>query len=842
MALGYSQNRASSFLSFHQSSIRPSSSIHVVSLFFPLPSTRKRNEDIMNDLNKDLVEIDSGDEPMSNHSDNPHFAVILEKRLSRRQMLKGSLGVAVAGMFGGAGVSSLANAASPSLPPAAGVKPPFALNPTLGFDAIPITRADTATLPHGYKAQALIPWGTPLTGDYPPFDSVNSNTGEEQEQQVGSHHDGMHYFPMPSDPNGHGLLCVNHEYVDQRVFHAAGAKFIAGQRPTDEVRKEIAAHGVSVVEIKRNDGVWGVVNGSKYNRRVTAGTPAEIRGPVRGSDLVKTKYSPKGTMARGTINNCAHGYTPWGTYLTCEENWAGYFVSRVQLARAEALLDWFEDTQPDLYPGRKTSFVQGRYFARFYPETNRIIGIFDEFFDQKVTNLVYSQVGNTFNDTDRVLEGEFGALLTQAGIDQNLSLSRPREQSRFGVPTANSRYRWETAQSGEDQYIRFDATPKGADATEDYRNEPNTQGWVLEIDPFDPNSTPIKRTTMGRFAHEGAWLSPPQLGQPVTFYMGDDAQNEYIYKFVTKARYSKNANGNMLDEGILYAARFNDDGSGEWLALDINNPEFQAAAAAAGVEFADQADVLVNTRLAADVVGATKMDRPEWGTVHPQTREVYMTLTNNSSRTVENGTNPIDAANPRGPNPYGHIIRWREQGNRSWATKFEWDIFVLAGIESDSQVLPEQGGPALTQDNIFASPDGVWIDQFGTLWIQTDMSGSQQASGPFGANQMLAANPVTGEIKRFLQGPNDQETTGVVSTPDGKTLFVNFQHPGDRSTPGKFTSNWPDSGVIYRNPNDDFVKTENGVVFAGPVVNSAGPRPRSATLVVTREDGGIVGL
>jgi uncharacterized protein len=780
------------------------------------------------------IEIDSGDEPLSNHSGNPHFSSILEKRLSRRDMLTGSLTAAVAGMFGVSGMGNLAEAAPAGpgfLPPQVG-KPPFALNPILGFEAIPVTRSDTATLPHGYKAQALIPWGTPITGSYPAFDSVNSNTGEQQEQQVGSHHDGMHYFPMPSDPNGHGLLCVNHEYVDQRVFHKNGPTFVAGQRPTDEVRKEIAAHGVSVVEIKKNaiSGEWGVVNG-KYNRRITANTPVEIRGPVRGSDLVKTKYSPDGTKTRGTINNCAHGYTPWGTYLTCEENWAGYFVSRVQLARAEALLDWFEDTQAALYPGRKTSFVQGRYFARFYPETNRIIGIFDEFFDQKVTNLVYSQTGNTFNDTDRVLEGEFGALLAQAGIAEDLMLSVPREQSRFGVRTTSSRYGWETAQSGADEYVRFDSTPKGADATDDYRNEPNTQGWILEIDPFKPNSTPIKRTTMGRFAHEGAWLSPPQLGQPITFYMGDDAPNEYIYKFVTKARYSKNANGDMLDEGILYAARFNDDGTGEWLALDINNPEFRAAAAAAGVEFADQADVLVNTRLAADVVGATKMDRPEWGTVHPQTREVYMTLTNNSSRTDDNGTNPIDAANPRGPNPYGHIIRWREQGNRSWATRFEWDIFVLAGIESDSQVLPEQGGPALTQDNIFASPDGVWIDQNGILWIQSDMSGSQQASGPFGANQMLAANPVTGEIKRFLQGPNDQETTGVVSTPDGKTMFVNFQHPGDRSQPGAFTSNWPDSGAVYRHPGDAVVTHSTN-----------GPRPRSATLVITREDGGVVGL
>lgn len=691
----------------------------------------------MSDDKPPMTELDHGDESMNNHSDNPKFAAILEKRLSRRQLLGGSLTAAVAGLVGASGMANVAQAAGPGLLPPQAKKPPFALKPTLGFEAIPVTRSDTATLPRGYKAQALIPWGTPITGSYPEFNPVEGNTGEEQEQQVGSHHDGIHYFPMPGDPNGHGILCVNHEYIDQNVFHSGGATLVAGRRPTDEVRKEIAAHGVSVVEIKRSRrGEWSVVRGP-FNRRITAGTPVEICGPVRGSDLVKTLYSPDGTMARGTINNCAHGFTPWGTYLTCEENWAGYFVNKTGL---------------------------------------------------------------------------------------------PREHSRYGVSTSNGRYRWETAQSGEDQYIRFDASAKAADMLGDYRNEPNTQGWILEIDPFDPTSTPKKRTAMGRFAHEGCVFAPPQLGQPLAFYMGDDAQNEYVYKFVTKKNYTPLMRGDALDQGTLYVARFNEDGTGDWLALDIEDPHFLAAAAAAGVEFKDQADVLVNTRLAADVVGATKMDRPEWGAVHPQNREVYMTMTNNSGRTSDN----VDAANPRGPNPTGHIIRWREKGNRSFAVRFEWDIFVLAGAASASQVLPGKGGPALNDTNIFASPDGLWIDGRGVLWIQTDMSGSQQAGtsadGDFGANAMLAANPDTGEIKRFLVGPNDQETTGVVSTPDGKTFFVNFQHPGDRSGVGRFTSNWPDSGDVYRHPGD-----------APVVADPNGPRPRSGTLVITKENGGVVG-
>ncbi|WP_373509527.1 PhoX family phosphatase [Thiocapsa sp.] len=768
----------------------------------------------MSDRIDPMNEVDSGDEPMSNHSKNPHFSTILDKRLSRRQVLTGSLSAAIAGVFGAAGVASSVNAAGPALPPAVKDRLPSRLNPTLGFDAIPVTRSDNATVPDGYKVQVLIPWGTPINGNAPAYDGFNGNSGADQELQVGSHHDGMHYFPLADDPNGHGLLCLNHEYVDQNVLHVGGPTASPnGPRPADEVRKEIAAHGVSIVEIKATNGIWDVVPGT-YNRRITAGTPMEIRGPVRGSDLVKTKYSPRGTMTRGTINNCANGYTPWGTYLTCEENWAGYFVNKVQLTRIDALFDALG------YAG--TSGPQGNYYARYDAAQGKVIGVIDETVDQKITSNVYTQAGDTLTDAGRALLGGLDNLLAANNID----IEVPREQSRYGVGTTSSRYGWETADNGADEYVRFDASIKGT-ATEDYRNEPNGQGWVVEIDPFDPSSTPVKRTALGRFAHEGCIFAPPLLGQPLAFYMGDDAQNEYIYKFVTRARYRKGLKGDVLDEGTLYVARFNENGTGDWLALDIEDPDFLAAATAAGVEFRDQADVLVNTRLAADVVGATKMDRPEWGAAHPQTREVYMTLTNNSSRTADN----TDAPNPRPDNRTGHIIRWREQGNRAFATRFEWDIFVLAGDASNSQVLPAEGGAALDGDNIFASPDGLWIDRNGILWIQTDMSGSQQGTGPFGENQMLAANPITGEIKRFLQGPFNQETTGVVSTPDGKTLFVNFQHPGDRSGVGNFTSNWPDGGAVYRHPNDPFVTP-----------NPNGARPRSATVVITRDDGGVVGL
>ena len=766
-----------------------------------------------------VLDMDTGgDELPSNHSDNPHFSTIIERRLSRRDVLAGGVGAAMAG-FLGAALPGTAEAHKGRGRPSKG-GPKGQKGPQLGFAPIPVTRSDTATLPHGYRAQVLIPWGTPITGQYPAYDGVKGNTGAEQEQQVGSHHDGMHYFPLRWDPNGHGLLCVNHEYVDQRVLHVNGPTLVNGRRPTDEVRKEIAAHGVSVVEVRRSGrgkrrGDWEVVPGH-FNRRITAGTPMRISGPVRRSKLVRTKYSPKGLRARGTINNCAHGYTPWGTYLTCEENWAGYFVNRVQLTRIDALFD-------SLYGAGPASEFSGIYYLRRY--AGFVVGVTDETFDQKLTSVVYRQDGDALTEAGRVRVGTLDELLAR----QNIVIELPREQARYGVPTTNSRYRWETAESGEDQYVRFDAAIKADHPTGDYRNEPNTMGWVVEIDPFNPRSMPVKRTALGRFAHEGCVFAPPVPGQPIAFYMGDDARSEYVYKFVTKARYHRGCDGDILDEGTLYVARFNEDGSGDWLALDIHDRAFRDAAAAAGVTFKDQADVLVNTRLAADVVGATRMDRPEWGAVHPETREVYMTMTNNSSRTVP------DAANPRAANATGHIIRWREQGNRPGATRFEWDIFVLSGDAGNSQVLPAQGGPALDDGNIHASPDGVWVDDNGILWIQTDMSGSQQGSGPYGENGMFAANPVTGEIRRFLVGPFNQETTGVVSTPDGKHLFVNFQHPGDRTTIANgvtsFTSNWPDSGAVYRHPGD-----------APVVVDPQGKRPRSATIVISREDGGVVGL
>jgi secreted PhoX family phosphatase len=322
---------------------------------------------------------------------------------------------------------------------------------------------------------------------------------------------------------------------------------------------------------------------------------------------------------------------------------------------------------------------------------------------------------------------------------------------------------------------------------------------------------PVKRTHLGRFAHEGVVFAPAVEGQPIVLYSGDDARFEYIYKFVSAQPYTAGAGGELLDEGTLYVAKFNDDGTGEWLALA---PGENGLTPENG--FADLADILVNTRLAADKAGATKMDRPEWGTVDPATGEVYFTLTNNNRRSQTE----VNAVNPRAENNFGQIVRWRYEGNDHARTAFDWDLFVIAGTPRQSATF---NGLALGEDNIFACPDGIWCDADSRLWIQTDMGDiGPDYSGPlkdFGMNAMLAADPKTGEIRRFLTGPWGQEITGVVTTPDQTTMFVNVQHPGGHASAEQFAAGDYGSGF------PDY----NGTV------------PRSATLVITREDGGVIG-
>lgn len=648
----------------------------------------------------------------SNPTDNPHLDDLIQARVGRRQLLGGGLAAAAVGFFGRGTLADAAAAAS--APPRQTTGKPGS---RLTFTEVPTSTDDTVQVPDGYGVDVLIPWGTPLFAGSPAWAKDASNTAADQALQVGFNHDGMHYFPLGAGADGsrRGLLVVNHEYTDaNQIYTAAQTSAItpdaAGQ---EKVAKALAGHGVSVVEIRQlADGSWEHVQGSPYNRRVTGTTPVEFSGPVTGAHPML--QSELGNPATGTLNNCAHGYTPWGTYLACEENWNGYF-----------------------------------------------------------------------------------------GTDDAAWVATSLE-ARYGVTKGGFGYSWHKAEA------RFDLAQN--------RKELHRFGWVVEIDPMDPASTPVKRTALGRIKHEGATVTE-QNGR-VVVYSGDDENGDYLYKFVGSAPWRDllDQGRSPLDEGTLHVARFADDGTGTWLPLVHG-----VTGLTTGDGFADQADVLIRTRQAADAVGATRLHRPEWVSVNQRTGDVYVTLTNGS-------TNNAAAVNSgRTPNNYGHIVRFCETGNVHSPTTFAWDVFLFAG----DPAYPAQGGMLVPADQpLFGSPDGVWVDPDGLVWIQTDISNSSQnvASRGYdriGNNQMLVADPDTGEVKRFLTGPRGCEITGVITTPDQRTMFVNVQHPGESTT--------------YWNGLNGAPSTANPRTVSNWPDHDPEGRPRPATLVIRRLDGGKVG-
>ncbi|MET1412282.1 PhoX family phosphatase [Roseibium sp. HPY-6] len=358
---------------------------------------------------------------------------------------------------------------------------------------------------------------------------------------------------------------------------------------------------------------------------------------------------------------------------------------------------------------------------------------------------------------------------------------------RYGVNTEDWGYGW--AEIDE----RFDVAK--------HPNEPNRAGYVVEIDPTDPNSTPKKRTALGRFKHENAEAVVNNDGR-VVVYMGDDERGEFVYRYVSNGVYAPGApTDELLSDGVLYVAKFSDNGTGAWVAL---TPETTGM---------DHAEIHIHSRQAGSAVGATTMDRPEWIAANPKAPEIYCCLTNNKNRGVKPNAGGDDTSvngpNPREKNNYGQIVRWRPDGGDHTAPGFTWDLYVLAGnptVHSDAY----GGSSNVNSDNMFNSPDGLKFDSNGLVWIQTD--GNYKNEGDFagqGNNQMLAGDPVTGEIRRFMVGPNECEITGLTWSPDRRTMFVGIQHPGERGN-----SHWPEGG--------DSV-------------------PRSAIIAVTREDGGLVG-
>ncbi|MFL5193517.1 MAG: PhoX family protein, partial [Microvirga sp.] len=548
-----------------------------------------------------------------------------------------------------------------------------------------------------------------LFPDAPEFDPMNQ-TAEKQARQFGYNTDFIGFIPLNGSID-HGLLVANHEYTNEELMlpgvgvqDSKDANFSKMTR--DLVDIEIAAHGGAVVEIRRLDGQWQMVKDSRYNRRITADTPMEITGPAAGHDRMKTSADASGRKVLGMINNCAGGVTPWGTWLSCEENFNGYFWGKLGDDHSEA-----------------------------------------------------------------------------------------RNYKRYGLGTPA--YAW-----GK-YYDRFDLTQEP--------NEANRFGWVVEIDPFDPNFVPKKRTALGRTKHEGAAGITNSDGRYVV-YLGDDERFDYVYKFVTAGKVdmrNRAANFSLLDEGILYVAKYNPDGKGTWLPVVHGQGPLTEANG-----FKSQADVLIETRRAADLLGATKMDRPEDIEANPQTNRVYVMLTNNTRRKDDQ----VDAANPRANNAFGHIVEMMPDGGDHASTAFTWEVLVKCGDPSVASVGATFSSET-TRNGWFGMPDNCAIDSQGRLWISTDGNNAKATGRADGLWAMETEGEMRGTSKHFFRVPVGAEMCGPYFTPDDETLFLAVQHPGEAEE---------GAPVSFDNPITRWPDFKDGMP------------PRPSLLVVTKQGGGKI--
>jgi secreted PhoX family phosphatase len=592
------------------------------------------------------------------------FENVLERRFERRQFLKGAAGAIL-------------------LAPVIGRADP---TDHLDFQPIPASTLDAVLVPPGYVSQVVLRWGDPILPGASPLNLLVQSP-ETQSKQFGFNCDFLAFFPLsPAQSSKAGLLAVNHEFTDGLMMFPS---YVPNSPTRNEVDVEIAAHGVSIVQIEdiRGQG-WTYHPNSQLNRRITGETEIRITGPALGHPWLQTSYDSTGTLVRGTLNNCAGGKTPWGTMLTGEENFNQYFANR--------------------------------------------------------------------------------------GILPN---SDPRKNihSRYGIASGASTRRWEL------YHDRFNV---GVEP-----NEPFRFGWVVEIDPYDPASIPKKRTALGRTKHEGATTVLARDGR-VVVYSGDDERFDYMYKFVSSGRYNpahRAANMDLLDSGVLYVARFESDGTGEWIPLVGGEGPLAAWS---------HEEVLLNTRGAADVVGATKMDRPEDIETNPVNGKVYAVMTNNTNRGTA-GNPGTDAANPRAVNRHGHIIELTERGDDAASETFTWDIFLLCGDPSNPADQTYFAGFDPRRVSTISTPDNIAFDKRGNLWIATDGQ-----PGTIQKNDGVFAVPADGQdrgfLRQFMSSPVGAEVCGPEFTPDNETLFCAIQHPGEGGRISQPTSHWPDGGPVAR--------------------------------------------
>lgn len=662
----------------------------------------------MSDIRFRTSLLEENEGPAVNPTDNRTMGEIIAARFSRRGFLKGSLAVSAIA----ATVSPLALMSADEARAAEGS--------AFTFDEVEASIDDKHHVAAGYDADVLLRWGDPLFADAPAFDPTRQ-TAEAQARQFGYNNDFVGYIPLEGSPE-HGLLVVNHEYTNPHLMFPGIVKVVEKdgkkaleQAPLtkDQVDVEMAAHGGTIVEIRKEGGKWQVVRDGKLNRRVTANTEMTLSGPVAGHDRVKTNADPSGTKVLGTVNNCAGGVTPWGTYVMAEENIHGYFSGALPEGHKEA-----------------------------------------------------------------------------------------ENYKRLGIPEGS--YEWGA------HYDRFDLGKEP--------NEANRFGWIVEVDVTDPNSTPKKRTALGRFKHEGAESIVAKDGH-VVFYLGDDERFDYVYKFVTAGKFdpaNPAANKDLLDEGTLYVAKFAEDGGVEWLPV-----VFGQGALTAENGFNSQADVLIETRRAADLLGATKMDRPEDIQPNAVNGKVYVMLTNNTKRKDDQ----VDAANPRAKNAFGHMIEIAEEGGDFAATKGKWEVLLKCGDPSVADV-GASFSTATTANGWFGMPDNCAVDSAGRLWVATDGNNAKETGRTDGLWAVDTEGPARATSKLFFRVPVGAEMCGPQFAPDDKTAFVAVQHPGDGG------SDWEPFGrpSYYEDLSTRWPDFKPDM----PV--------RPSVVAITKQDGGKIGV
>ncbi len=613
--------------------------------------------------------------PAPNTTDTTYFRDVAARALSRRTLL--------GGVSAAAGLAALA----PSLAgPAAAAPAPAprsaAARSRLAFTPIaPVaTVVDDVTVPAGFRWDPVIRWGDPIVVGAPAFDAANQ-TPEAQSGQFGYNCDYLDVIET-NRQGTRGFLVANHEYTNEAIM------FPPGTDPETLIRTSWAAHGLSVVELRRKGRgeKWDYVKGARLNRRITLDTVFEFDGPAAGSDLLKTTEDPRGKRVRGTMNNCAGGTTPWGTVLSGEENFNQYFLA--------------------------------------------------------------------------------------AGTEAH--------ETRYGLGAQDSR-NWRSVDP------RWDATIPGNE------NEPNRFGWIVEIDPRRPHSTPVKHTAMGRFKHEGANVILTRDGH-VAAYMGDDERFDYVYRFISRDTFRRGNgmaasrhNQSLLSHGDLSVARFTgngledgvSDGTGEWLPLTRNG---RSMVPGFTIE-----EVLVHTRLAADAVQPTKMDRPEDVEPNLHNGRIYVACTNNTDRGKVDKEGPTEP-NPRSANKDGHIVEITPKRGDHTSRYFSWNLLLICG---DPATAGTYFGGYAGQVSPISCPDNVAFDSVGNLWVSTDgqPSALNLSDGLF---KVSLAGAERGRVQQFLAVPTGAETCGPVVHDRESSVFVAVQHPGENGTWAAPTSYFPD--------------------------------------------------